>query len=324
MPWTARLPGTLRGLLAPFLCLFCLWRSLLGHLKPNGAVVRHRAERKPVHATAQNTSPSTRFQPKPPWVLREVIRLKALMPADTGCRSISEQFNRMHGSKRDGATVGRTWVAENLKKHRYRVLRLRRHLKHRRPRPMPAHRIWAMDMTGVPDTNGRSETVIGIIDHGSRWLLRLQRTKTKSSIALLRTLLDTIEAHDFHKPGRLRTDNEAVFTSRVFRFGLVWLGIRHQRTDMGCPWQNGRIERLFGTLKAKSQGLLFEAGALPEQLGLFRFWYNHVRTHQHLDGRTPCEALNRLPAQWITDATGEPEWFEAWHGRMAGYWFPPG
>jgi transposase InsO family protein len=28
------------------------------------------------------------------------------------------------------------------------------------------------------------------------------------------------------------------------------LGIRMQRTDVHCPWQNGRIEQLFGTLKA--------------------------------------------------------------------------
>ena len=30
-----------------------------------------------------------RFQPKPPWVTREVLRLKALMP-DDGCRKIAD------------------------------------------------------------------------------------------------------------------------------------------------------------------------------------------------------------------------------------------
>ncbi len=173
-----------------------------------------------------------------------MIGLKALMPADTGCRTIAEQFNRLHGGKEDGATIGRTWVAENLKKHRYKVLQLRRRLKHTQPRPMPAHRIWAMDMTGLPDTNRRSQTVLGIIDHGSRWLLRLQRMKTRTSIALLRALLDTIENHDFKKPERLRTDNEAVFTSRVFRFGLWWLGIRHQRTVEGYPWTKAQEQLL--------------------------------------------------------------------------------
>jgi hypothetical protein len=30
----------------------------------------------------------------------------------------------------------------------------------------------------------------------------------------------------------------------------VLLGIRLQTTDLHCPWQNGRIERFFSTLKA--------------------------------------------------------------------------
>ena len=37
--------------------------------------------------------------------------------------------------------------------------------------------------------------------------------------------------------------------SRLFRFVLFLLGIRHQRTDLHCPRQNGRVERFFGTLK---------------------------------------------------------------------------
>jgi transposase InsO family protein len=257
-------------------------------------------------------------------VLREVIRLKALMPADTGSRVMAEQFHRLHAGKSNGETVGRTWVSEHLKKHRYAVLQLRRRLKHTKPRPLPAHKIWAMDMTGVPDHAQESQTVLGIIDHGSPWLLGLRRLRTKSSIALLRALLDAIEAHDFQKPERLRTDNETVFTSRVFRFGLWWLGIRHQRTDKGCPWMNGRIERLFGTFKDKSKGLLFDTDALPAQLQLFRFWYNRVRPHQYLDGRTPWEVLNRVPAQWAADTAREPKWFEAWNRRLGGYWVPPG
>ena len=43
----------------------------------------------------------------------------------------------------------------------------------------------------------------------------------------------------------------AMFRSVAFRITLWLAGIRHQLTVPGCPWQNGRIERLFGTLKAK-------------------------------------------------------------------------
>lgn len=247
------------------------------------------------------------------------------MPPDTGCRTIANQFNRLHGGKVDGATVGRTWVAEKTRKHHYAILRLRRHLKHRRPPPLPAHRIWAMDITGVPDTRRKSHNVLGIIDHGSRWLLSLHKLHNKASITLLRVLLDAIEQHGGQRPKTLRTDNEAVFTSRLFRFGLWWLGIRHQKTDKGAPWQNGRIERLFGTLKAKTRGLLFPAESLQEHLYLFRFWYNRIRPHQHLDGRTPWEQHHELPVTRCSNNLNRPEWFEAWNGRLSGYWFePPG
>ena len=92
-------------------------------------------------------------------------------------------------------------------------------------------------------------------------------------------------------PKFLRTDNEAVFTSRLFRGALFFLGIRHQRSDPGCPWQNGRVERFFGTLKNKLDCLeVVSLDALNVALGEFGFWYNQVRPHQNLNGATPAEA----------------------------------
>jgi len=56
------------------------------------------------------------------------------------------------------------------------------------------------------------------------------------------------------------------------------------------PWQNGRIERLFGTLKPLLKKLaLANASAFDNALCEFRLFYNHVRTHQNLDGQTPAE-----------------------------------
>ena len=51
-----------------------------------------------------------RFAPKPPWVRREVLRLKAWMP-QAGCRTIAHAFNRLHGERRQ-MTVGKTFVAD--------------------------------------------------------------------------------------------------------------------------------------------------------------------------------------------------------------------
>ena len=64
--------------------------------------------------------------------------------------------------------------------------------------------------------------------------MSLRQISGKASITLLCVLCDAVE--HYGKPRAIRTDNEAVFTSRIFRFGLWLLGIKHQRTEKHCPW----------------------------------------------------------------------------------------
>jgi putative transposase len=86
-----------------------------------------------------------------------------------------------------------------------------------------------------------------------------------------------------------------------------------------CPWQNGRIERLFGTLKQKlDQWGIAGFNALNGSLAEFRFFYNFVRPHQNLDGRTPAEAwAGKNP--FATKIKSE-YWFETWDGLLQGYY----
>ena len=88
---------------------------------------------------------------------------------------------------------------------------------------------------------------LAILDHASRACLRLQRLSDKSSWTLLQKLVQAVKGYG--RPQFLRTDNEAVLVSRLFRLGLWLLGIRQQRIEPGCPWQNGRVERFIGTVK---------------------------------------------------------------------------
>jgi len=256
--------------------------------------------------------------PKPPWVREEIIRLKALMP-DAGCRKIAATFNRCY-SQGKGMTVSKSYVCNVVRKHLYEIQVLRQKIKHKRPRAVPKNLIWGMDLTGKTDSTKQTHTILGIIEHHSRANLCLKALTDKSSATLLRCLLDCVERYG--KPKCVRTDNEPVFTSKLFRLGLLVLGIRHQKTDLHCPWQNGRVERFFGTLKDRLN--LWEVDSI-DQLNLaliqFRFWFNHIRPHQYLDDRTPAEV-------WSGDNIfqGKPRkayWFEAWDGLLAGYYFPP-
>jgi hypothetical protein len=54
---------------------------------------------------------------------------------------------------------------------------------------------------------------------------------------------------------------------------------------------------------------------LNASLAVFRLWYNHVRTHQHLQGQTSVEVWNGV------DVRKRPirrVWFEAWDGLLQG------
>ena len=85
------------------------------------------------------------------------------------------------------------------------------------------------------------QPLLGILDQGSRRILTLHALRVRSSITILRLLLDAIE--HYVKPKAVRTDNETIFTPWVFAFALQWQGIRHQQKLPHCPWMNSRIER---------------------------------------------------------------------------------
>ena len=139
--------------------------------------------------------------------------------------------------------------------------------------------------------------------------LTLEAVHSKSSWALLGKLVAAIKRYG--KPRIIRSDNESIFTSRVFKLALSLLGIRHQTTDLHCPWQNGRVERFFGTLKTSLDQLAVTSfDALNHALTEFRFFYNHVRSHQNLAGATPAEAWAGVDPH-VTQFKQE-YWFEAW------------
>lgn len=233
-----------------------------------------------------------------------------------GCRSIGDVFNRLHAA-RHGVTVSKTWVNGLVRTHRYEIEVLRRGLKHRKPHPVPRNQVWGLDLTGKQDLNGDVQPILGIVDHGTRRALALGAPSNKSTWTLLGHLFLAIGKYG--KPRSVRTDNESMFHSHVWRTVLRLAGIRHQLTVPGCPWMNGRVERFFGTLKAKLDQIeVVSREALSECLGEFGAWYNHVRPHQHLNGLTPVEAWNgidpyaRKPKQVL--------FFEAWGGLLTGFY----
>lgn len=243
---------------------------------------------------------------KPEWVWREVIRLAIFL---RGCRRIAQAFNALHGQR---MTVGHDFVARMLRERSGEIALRRRSMK-----AVPVAQAWALDLSLVR-TGERPCQVLGIIDRGLRLMLRLKVLRHKCTWTLLGHLCLAIAEHG--RPLRLRTDNEAMFTSRAWRVALTCLGIRHERTRVASPWQNGCIERFWGTLKPilGRFGLpspLHLQGALDE-LALF---YNHVRPHQGVGGLTPAQAWRGVTLTDVRRHAGRGRWVQAFDGELMGY-----
>ena len=212
-------------------------------------------------------------------------------------------------------TVSKSYVYEKLIRHQYEVLVLRRKIKHKRPKPISNNHCWGMDLTTVTDQSGAQNTVFAIVDYGSRRCLLLQHLANKSSLMLLRHFYKTIRQYGL--PKAIKTDNEACFTSFLFRTGLFVLGIQHQRSDVACPWQNGRVERFIGTFKNKiRQVVIHNAQQLNQGLKEFCFYYNHIRPHDYLDGKTPYEVWQGIDVFHKAPKRIEP--YNQWDGVLTG------
>jgi transposase InsO family protein len=126
----------------------------------------------------------------------------------------------------------------------------------------------------------------------------------------------------FGVPAVIRTDNEGMFTSALWKAALKTMGIRHRRAAPYCPWHNGRIERLWGTLKPLLRKVRpISAKALRGYLKEFTWFYNQVRVHQNLKGLTPMEAWQgkTLAEVQQAQATQAGQWVSALDGLMVAY-----
>lgn len=253
---------------------------------------------------------------KPDWVMKEVLRLKVHM-GRSGCRRIADTFNRLHSQR--CISVGKTFVAECIKANQYALACLRLEMRRQLPRPVAINAVWAMDLTFYTDAGGRQQMALGILDHGSRLVTCLHTLANKRSWTLLGYLCLAIGKHG--KPGRIRTDNEIIFTSWIFTTFLKLVGIRHQRIPVCAPWCNGRIERLFGTLKPLLRQLVIPSKtALQLALEEFTLFYNHARPHQNLDGLTPAEKWNGYSkADLMQTPPKRAVLVQALDGLMVGY-----
>lgn len=107
---------------------------------------------------------------------------------------------------------------------------------------------------------------------------------------------------EYGLPDFIGSDNGCPFSSNALgglsRLVVWWirLGVKPVRIPPGCPWDNGRHERMHKTLRGETARPPAE-NREEQQHGFdrFRVVFNTIRPHESLDNRTPAELLAPCP-----------------------------
>jgi len=153
--------------------------------------------------------------------------------------------------------------------------------------------LWCIDFKGWFRTgDGERCDPLTLSDADSRFLLACRAVEPTTQG------VDQVTDRAFREhglPAAMRSDNGGPFAGTgaggLSRLAVKWikLGIRLERIALGSPEQNGRHERMHGTLKNETARPP-AASLTAQQLSFdrFRHKYNNVRPHEALDLDTPA------------------------------------
>lgn len=168
--------------------------------------------------------------------------------------------------------------------------------------------IWCADFKGHFPVGQQRCHPLTISDGFSRYLLRCQGLR-RPLFAQTRKVFESAFL-EFGLPEAIRTDNGAPFSTLapggLSKLAVWWirLGIRPERIQPGRPDQNGRHERMHGTLKAETaRPPRSSFRAQQNAFNVFSKEYNNVRPHEALGQVVPASKYessrrpypNRLP-----------------------------
>lgn len=156
------------------------------------------------------------------------------------------------------------------------------------------NQVWCADFKGwFLCGDGKRCDPLTITDAFSRYLIRC-RSVHKTDGWHVRTVFEAA-FRECGLPESIRTDNGAPFATRapggLSRLNMWWLrlGIRHERIAPGCPEQNGRHERMHGTLKEETASPPRASQRQQQQaFKEFQRIYNEQRPHEALAYETPA------------------------------------
>jgi transposase InsO family protein len=164
--------------------------------------------------------------------------------------------------------------------------------------------VWCIDFKGWFRTgDGARCDPLTVTDAFSRYLLCSQVVSAPDTESC-RSELERV-FREYGLPWVLRSDNGAPFASLgvggLSRLSVWWvkLGILPERIEPGKPQQNGRHERMHGTLKPETaHPPAANLKAQQRRFDHFRAEFNHERPHEALGQTPPAQHYTRSPRSY--------------------------
>jgi transposase InsO family protein len=222
-----------------------------------------------------------------------IIRLRANLVRqghDAGAQTIARHLERDYDEVPTPATI-------------WRILRRHGRVENqpqKRPRSslvrfcaeLP-NELWQADTTHWRLADGTDVEILNLIDDHSRLFLASDAYLAVSAHDVVASFRKACSYHGF--PASLLSDNASVFTgyhrkSKVLlESELERLGVTFKNSRPYHPQTCGKVERLHQTLKRflAKQEPASNLEELQAQLERFRDYYNNIRPHRALGGRTP-------------------------------------
>ena len=158
--------------------------------------------------------------------------------------------------------------------------------------------MWQADFTAWRLEDGEVVEILNLIDDHSRLHLACDAYPRVKAPDVVQSFHAAAQLHGL--PFSLLSDNAAVFVGSyrrgkvLFESELQRLGVIFKNSRPYHPQTCGKVERLHQTLKRylAKQKRASTLAQLQEQLDAFVHYYNDIRPHRALDGRTPLQAYS--------------------------------
>ena len=158
--------------------------------------------------------------------------------------------------------------------------------------------LWQADITAWQLACGEVAEVLNLIDDHSRLFVRSRAFGRVKAADVVKCFYAAAELHGL--PFSLLSDNAAVFTGSprrgkvLLESELERLGVAFKNSRPYHPQTCGKVERLHQTLKRylARQAPARTLAELQQQLDAFVHYYNAIRPHRALGGRTPLQAYS--------------------------------